>query len=115
VDITDNAEALTTNNFVGVSMATVVPEGTYVLMNGTQGIGFYAISNSKEINEWTAYLPAGITNTEFISISVNGGSSVDTNLINDQEENVIYDLNGNKVTNPGKGLYIINHRVVLIK
>jgi hypothetical protein len=115
VDITDNAEALTTNNFVGVSMATVVPAGTYVLMNGTQGIGFYAISNSKEINEWTAYLPAGITTTEFISISVNGGSSVDTNLINDQEENVIYDLNGNKVTNPGKGLYIINHRVVLIK
>lgn len=111
---TEAPEAIDNNLFVGVSMATVVPEGTYLLMNGLNGIGFYPTSEAKEIAEWKAYIPASASNLEFIPISFQT-SAVELNSVELQENGVIYDLNGNKVTKPSKGLYIINHHVVLIK
>lgn len=53
--------------------------------------------------------------TRGISIEINDGTTGINAVENEQGENVIYNLRGQRVENPTKGLYIINGKKVLIK
>jgi hypothetical protein len=53
--------------------------------------------------------------TRGLSIEINNGTTGINGVENEQRENVIYNLRGQRVENPTKGLYIINGKKVIIK
>ena len=117
-------DATYTNYLVGVPTNTNVSptDGDYtnfVLANGKYGVNFYALSKAGNISAGKAYLklPTADINQSNLSrgfaLDENGTTSINTPIrINDE---VFYDLQGRCVTNPTKGLYILNGKKVIIK
>ena len=91
----------------------------YVLANKTEGVGFYpwtgtALARGKVYMQ----LPAGAKLGDFYAFGeetgseTNGISSVSTRSMKQGE---FYNLAGQRVSNPTKGLYIVNGKKVIIK
>ena len=106
------------NALIGVTEETVVDgAGIYVLYNGTSGIGFYQTSASSfTIRANSAYLPAGIVSArEFIPFEDETTSISDVRSKMSDVKGEYFDLQGRKVAQPTKGLYIMNGKKVIIK
>ena len=112
---TGGANISTTNKLEGITVATAVDDGTYF---GLKGNVF------KKVNAGT--VPAGKALLPVSAIAVGtreltfdfGGEATGVAEMRSQKEEVsgaIYNLNGQKVEKPGKGLYIMNGRKVMVK
>ena len=111
------------NDFDGNSLEGVWdPEGQpgtagniFVLNNGTGGVGFYRLATGKTLGVGKAYLTySGSLAPEFLGFGET--TSIDATLVNSEKVNsVVYDLQGRKVAQPTKGLYIVNGKKVVIK
>ena len=92
-----------------------VPAGSYVLQNGEDGLGFYQVANENEIKitSFRAYLNAGGLARGFIGLDemVTGINEVKVNKAA-AKTGKIYNLNGQIVSKPSKGLYIVDGKVV---
>ena len=90
---------------------------TYVLNKGSQGIGFYKLATGKKVGVGKAFLtysaPASASAREFFGFSEATGIDVPTAEANDADA-VVYDLQGRRVAQPTKGLYIVNGKKVFI-
>lgn len=89
----------------------------YALANKTKGVGFYRVKDTVTIPAGKAYLKwenAPISNAkEFIPI---GGETTGITNIAGEENNgkkIYYNLNGMRVDNPQKGVYIVNGKKVI--
>lgn len=111
------------NLLEGVTEETVKDaESIYVLMKGDKGLGFYKNTNAFTVRANSAYLPAtsvpGAASRSFISFD---DETTGIEAINSNPETVkenareYYNLNGQRVTTPTKGLYIVNGKKVVIK
>ena len=113
------------SNFLkGVTTATTIypTEGSYtnfILANGSHGIGFYTLSNSGQLAAGKAYLQlptSSVSHVKAISVVFEDD---DATAIQDIEGCIkaesIYNLQGQRVNSPKRGLYIINGQKVLIK
>ncbi len=95
----------------------------YVLANTKDGVGFYNAVNGENTGQFInaankAYLHiTGTTQSKFYGFRFENGETTGINGVKDQssENYTIYDLQGRKVNNPTKGLYIINGKKVYIK
>ena len=88
---------------------------TYVLNKGGNGIGFYKLKSTGSIGAHKAYLTySGAKAREYFLFDETTGVKVIDNgqLTIDNE---VYDLQGRKVTQPAKGLYIVNGKKVVKK
>ena len=91
----------------------------YVLNNGSQGVGFYKLAAGKTIGYGKACLwyDGSTTAPEFFSFDVanvtTGMSDVRSKMADVRGD--FFDLQGRKVVNPTKGLYIVNGKKVIIK
>lgn len=97
-----------------------VPANSYVLQNGASGLGFYKVNeaNTIKITSFRAYLTpqTGVSPAPMLSIDYGNNTTGITDLKKSTvEDDVIYNLNGVRVTNPSKGLYIVNGKKVVIK
>ena len=119
---TASTDEIGTNN-LHVSDGTVTGDGTveggtiYVLANGTSGVGFYLLQDGDKLAAGKAYLSVsgGVAqarqfigfgdDTTGISVIDNGKLTIDN----------YYDLQGRRVAQPTKGLYIVNGKKVVIK
>ena len=110
------------NLLEGVTEETVKDaESIYVLMKGAKGLGFYKNTNAFTVRANSAYLPAtsvpGAKSRSFISFD---DETTGIEAINSNPETVkenareYYNLNGQRVTTPTKGLYIVNGKKVII-
>lgn len=111
---TDDVSA---NKFIGVTEETVVNgAGIFVLYNGDNGIGFYkTTAESFTVGANTAYLPANVAaGRTFISIdgATTGINEAAVTMMSDKQ---FFDLQGRRVTQPTKGLYIVNGKKSIIK
>lgn len=107
----------TGNLLVGVTSQTAAPAGAYVLVS-RNGVATFAQTSE----ESTATVPAGKaylvapSGARFLNIvfddNATGISTLKTNLTG---EETIYNLRGQRVTNPTTGLYIVNGKKVFIK
>ena len=93
-------------------------DGTmFVLNNGSQGVGFYRLKSGKTLGVGKAYLRySGALAREFFVID-DDATGIST-MLNDNVEMTndnVYDLQGRRVQNPTKGLYIVNAKKVIIK
>ena len=87
----------------------------YVLNNGTQGVGFYKLKDGKSLSPGKAFLYyTGSLAREFFGFDEATG--IDATLVNSEKVNSeVYDLQGRRVAQPTKGLYIVNGKKVVIK
>ena len=94
-------------------------QSVYVLMNETNGLGFYqTTTTSFTLGANTAYLPANFAgataryfNLEDPATGINSVKGKEF-MVNGSE---IYNLQGQRVAQPAKGLYIINGKKVMVK
>ena len=117
---TASGNDFTSNSLEGVwdaaGLTAADPSTTYVLNNGSQGVGFYKLAAGKTLGVGKAYLTySGSLAPEFFGFDGNT-TGIDATLVNSEKVNsVVYDLQGRKVAQPVKGLYIVNGKKVVIK
>ena len=115
-----SAESLgTTNKLIGTTVATNISQNApteydYVLSNGK-----FVRSAKGTLPAGKAYLPASALagGASELSLDFNGETTgiATTNFTNNTNDGVFYNLSGQRVAQPTKGLYIVNGRKVIIK
>ena len=112
-DATNTVGALT-----GVFETTAVPAGSYVLQNQEEdGLGFYQVAEGSVINAkpFRAYLTAQsaarILKINFSDIT----TGIEAVAVETQQNGEVYDLQGRRVAQPAKGLYIVNGKKMMVK
>ena len=103
------------NVLIGVLEATEVSAGSFVLLDGTEGVGFYNTVNPFTVGANTAYI-AGTTGGARSFIGFSGETTAIEGVASaEQQSSVVYDLQGRRVMNAKKGLYIVNGKKVILK
>ena len=93
----------------------------YYLSNGDSGVGFYKVNGSVALKANRAYLPllkgTAQAGTRFIGIGFedDGTTNLTPALSKGEGEGEWYNLQGQRVNKPGKGIYIRNGKKVVIK
>jgi len=112
-----NEAAAIEDNDLKVSDGTVAGDGTiYVLADGKNGVGFYRLKKDNKVPAGKAYLE--ITNNNAPEFLGFGGdvTGISATLVNSEKVNSeIFNLQGQRVAQPAKGLYIANGKKVIIK
>ena len=107
------------NKLVGKTAAfELAAEGGYVLLIENDVLGFYKNANAFTIGANTAYLPAGFATdaARFYSFADDETAGINAvNVKNDLQNGAVYNLRGQRVAQPTKGLYIVNGKKVVIK
>ena len=103
------------NALQGTATEITNPGNAYVLSKGAKGVGFYKLSSTGTIGANKAYLIYdGATAREFFSIEGNVTGIEMPKAATTNSDAEVYDLQGRQVTNPTKGLYIVNGKKVFI-
>ena len=123
ITMTPNASAsagdYSTNSLTGTMTNITNPGNAYVLnYKDATGAGFYKLSSGGTIGANKAYLTysgGGSSAPSFFGFDGNT-TGIDATLVNSEKVNsVVYDLQGRRVAQPTKGLYIVNGKKVVIK
>ena len=125
IPVIASAEVITGNLLKPSSADEVIAASTdalhhYVLAKRNDNVGFYNLATAKNIGAGKAYLETTValaTNADsrVAWIFADGTTGIKTtNLTNDTNE-TIYNLNGQRVAAPQKGLYIVNGKKVIMK
>ena len=103
---------VTGNKLVGVTENTnKEAESVLVLMNGTNGIGFYKNTNAFTVGANTAYLPTSVAEGRTFIGFDDDEQTTGIQAVNSEKITMnggIYNLNGQRVEKATKGLYIVN-------
>lgn len=104
-------------NYVDPYGTAVVGNGSIYVLNSTveNGVGFYKLATGKTLGVGKAYLNYGAGARDFFGFDETTGiENVQRSMINGQSD-AIYNLSGQRVMNPTKGLYIVNGKKVVLK
>ena len=120
--VASSSTSVSSNILTGVTSATAIEAGTgWVLMNdATDGLGFYKNTNAFTVGANTAYillanLPEPPAARGFYSL-FGETTGVSAALVNNETmNNEVYNLQGQRVAAPQKGLYVVNGKKVIIK
>ena len=111
-------QSITNWNFVGTYSTTTVPEGSYYFKsNKLYQRGAGGTTNMKPFRAYLTY--TGDTPAPSLNFTIDGNTTGIAHINADGqmslEEGAVYNLSGQRVTNPTKGLYIVNGKKVIIK
>ena len=111
--ITTDDGSAGSNALTGTVAAIARPDGSYILSNGTSGVGFYK-DGATTIPGFKAYLAAGGGGVK--TFRFNEETAIEA-LESAKEAGSanIYNLAGQRVTKAKKGIYIVGGRKVVIK
>lgn len=118
IPLTTDATDDITGNELLVSDGNVTGDGStiYVLADGGNGVGFYLLKSDKKVLAGKAYLEVtGSNSPSFIGI---GDDTTGIDEVSSKTEEVrsdYFDLQGRRVAQPIKGLYIVNGKKVIVK
>ena len=114
--IASSSTVATENKLIGVTAETAdVAAGIYVLMDETNGVGFYKTTSAFTVGANTAYLPADIAGAGVRAFYGFGDATAISAVKTVKADGEVYNLNGQRVAAPQKGLYIVNGKKVIIK
>lgn len=115
----------TQNELVGITEETTVNamdgyRTNYILSNEDDGVGFYKASGAK-LSAHHAYLSTVVTTSnsgngnvkEFLGFAETDG--IETISVATENERTWYNLAGQRIASPSRGLYIVNSRKVVVK
>lgn len=114
---TNASGTLSGNVLLGMQTATTAPTNAYCLSKGTSGVGFYAFTGTIPANRSYLVITSIGNAPQYLGFDDNGGTT-GVNEMRNQTEKVrgeFFDLQGRRILNPTKGLYIVNGRKVIIK
>ena len=107
------------NSLKGTGVAITNPGNAYVLnYKSTSGVGFYKLSSTGTIPANRAYLLSdGIVAAarEFFALDAAVTGIDDVNAQDSENDVKTFDLQGRRVANPAKGVYIVNGKKVIMK
>ena len=89
----------------------------YVLQNGTNGLGFFLVTGidaDATVKPFRAYLNTGVSAPEFLAIEGLGITGIET-VKATEAKGEFFNLAGQRVAQPAKGLYIVNGKKVIFK
>ena len=118
--VASSATDVSANKLVGVTANTeIAAEAGYVLMGtGSNGLGFYQNSQAFTVGANTAYLPADFAGAGAPAFFSFDSEATGINAVQGSEFKVngeYYNLAGQRVAQPTKGLYIVNGKKITIK
>ncbi len=101
-----------TNKLVGVTTATTFNAGDYILYNGT-----FIRGNAGTLAAGKAYLPADDVKAGAHELLLDFGGTTGIQQVESANIKIegYYNLNGQRVAQPTKGLYIVNGKKVIMK
>ena len=116
--VASSSTDVSTNQLLGVLEDTELSSGIFVLMNGAEGVGFYKTTKAFTVGANTAYLPAGVAEAKsFIGFDFGETTGIEslpqTPAL--KGEPLWFNLAGQRVAQPTKGLYIVNGKKVVVK
>ena len=98
------------NSLVGVYKTTNITTdiNAYILGNGSEGIGFYQMSaDDRTLGSNKAYLELPASMSHIRSITIGGPTTgIEDTVAEGAEAEEYYDLQGRRVMNPVKGIYV---------
>lgn len=102
------------NDLKGTSEAITTPDNIYVLNYSTEhGVGFYKLATTGTLGVGKAYLEYdGASPSNFFGFEEGETTSIELKSSR-IEELKYYDLNGRRVLNPTKGIYIVNGKKII--
>ena len=114
--VASSSTDVSANKLKGVTSNTeIAANAGYVLM-GTPSLGFYQNSNAFTVGANTAYLPAGFDGAGARTFFQLDAETTGINAIENAETvNGIYNLAGQRVAQPTRGLYIVNGKKIVVK
>ena len=113
IPVAASGSEVTSNKLVGVTTNTeIADDAAYGLSDGK----FVKLA-AGTIKAGKAYLPASAVSAPELTIDFGGVTGIDAALVKSEKriENSVYDLQGRKVAQPTKGLYIMDGRKVVVK
>lgn len=128
VEVSMPSETYSEGNLTGVYKSDAAPQGVYVLQNhtddrtntGVTGVGFYLVtaSSGTQMKPFRAYIPRqDASNVKAFKVLFEDETTGVEPIENAEEaaSRVAYDLSGRRVSNPSKGIYIVNGKKVVLK
>ena len=104
------------NNLHGVLQPHYVPVNSYVLSNGSAGVGFYKVeATNVRINPFHAYVTVPSGNAPSLAIVFDQGTTGITAVSTGHNDNIVYNLSGQRVGNDFRGIVIKNGRKYIQK
>lgn len=110
------------NSLKGTDVAITNPGNAYVLnYKPSEGVGFYRLSSTATIPANRAYLTSGGTVAaaaaarEFFAFDAAITGIENVNAQDSEDDVKTFDLQGRRVANPAKGVYIVNGKKVIMK
>ena len=117
--VNPTAAVLENNLLVGVLEATQVAGPIYVLMDGEEGVGLYKTGKTFTVGANTAYIPGDKVQSGVKALAFGDGTTTAINGVETESltgrDAVIYNLAGQRVAAPAKGIYIVNGKKVMFK
>ena len=99
---------------------TAIGDNIYILASRSENVGFFRWAEDYSLAKGRVYLNTGTLAPAFLSIDL-GNNDGETTGIQElknskiEELNPYYNLRGQRVTQPTKGLYIVNGRKVVVR
>lgn len=118
VSVAATGATLENGELVGTYAAMTALEGTFVLQNHSGYVAFFMVTNTKPtVNPFRAYIKAQpAASKQYINVVFDDETNGITEIEGDRNEDaVIYDISGRKMTKAVKGLYIINGKKTIVK
>lgn len=121
----NNKNTYEVNGLVGLLAAETVPADSYILQYqaGKVGTAFYKLENNLTGTKYRCYLdldnvPTSSSSRASVRMSIFDDETTGIENLNpalSEGEGVVYNLRGQRVAQPTKGLYIVNGKKVVIK
>lgn len=120
---TTDAEAFTDNKMLPCTNGSVTGNGVdgvtntdvYVLGNGKNGLGFYMLKGTLQAGKGYLQVSESAGNAKQNFIAFEETTGVNTVRVNDDSDAAVYNLQGIRVVNPQKGVYVKNGRKFIVK
>lgn len=124
IPVSDNVDYTYANLFVGTLSPYIFPDNDeytyYVLANGADGVMFYNATGEIKSNKAYLKIPKDTNSSKALAIQFDDREDDNATDINDigidnDTTKAVFNLNGQKVKFPSKGLYIFKGKKLLVK
>lgn len=118
IPVIDTADPIEGNLLIAAIGGHTAEEGDYVLAYKNNVRAFFPAEPDLEIPAGKAYLHISTDDARAFLLFASETNGISTSLMNNEQrinDNAVYNLRGQRVSQPTKGLYIINGKKVVVK